>query len=196
LFFLCFLNPAMKCRQCKLYKSEKEFYKHGDVFLFRCKSCCREYYWNFRKFGLKKGRQKMSDECRKERIRAKFKRWYANNKEYFPNRRRNNPEARLAIYARTRVCNAIKRFFKKGSKSAPTAIMLGCSIRELKEYLEGLFRPGMTWENYGPVWHVDHIKPCCQFDLTNPEEQYKCFNHKNLQPLFKEENLRKNKYAH
>jgi hypothetical protein len=25
----------------------------------------------------------------------------------------------------------------------------------------------MNWENYGPVWHVDHIKPCNKFDLSN-----------------------------
>jgi hypothetical protein len=53
------------------------------------------------------------------------------------------------------------------------------------------FRPGMTWENYGPVWHVDHIKPCAKFDLTDPDQQRACFHFSNLQPLFADENLRK-----
>lgn len=49
----------------------------------------------------------------------------------------------------------------------------------------------MTWENYGPVWHVDHIRPCASFDLQDPAQQRECFNFKNLQPLFAKENLKK-----
>lgn len=36
-----------------------------------------------------------------------------------------------------------------------------------------------------PKWEVDHIKGIVNFDLTNEEEQLKCFNYKNLQPLLK-----------
>ena len=42
----------------------------------------------------------------------------------------------------------------------------------------------MTWDNYGGYWHIDHIIPCCRFDLTKEEEQLKCFHYTNLQPLF------------
>jgi hypothetical protein len=49
----------------------------------------------------------------------------------------------------------------------------------------------MTWENYGPVWHVDHIRPCASFDLTDPAQQRECFHFSNLQPLFAAENLAK-----
>ncbi len=48
----------------------------------------------------------------------------------------------------------------------------------------------MSWENYGK-WHVDHILPCASFDLGKPEEQFKCFNYKNLQPLWATDNLKK-----
>lgn len=41
------------------------------------------------------------------------------------------------------------------------------------------------------MWHIDHIKPISKFDLTNIEEQKKCFNYKNLQPLWSKENLKK-----
>ena len=37
----------------------------------------------------------------------------------------------------------------------------------------------------------DHVRPCSLFDLTDLEEQKKCFNFKNLQPLWAEENLSK-----
>lgn len=50
----------------------------------------------------------------------------------------------------------------------------------------------MTWENYGFYgWHIDHIKPCDSFDLMNSKEQEKCFNYRNLQPLWAEENFKK-----
>ena len=48
-----------------------------------------------------------------------------------------------------------------------------------------MFKPGMSWENYGKIWEIDHIKPCDSFDLTKLEEQQKCFHYTNLQPLFK-----------
>lgn len=68
--------------------------------------------------------------------------------------------------------------------------MIGCSIEELKQYLEKQFKEGMTWDNYGE-WHIDHIIPCAAFDLTKEEEQLKCFNYTNLQPLWAEENEKK-----
>ncbi|GAF80419.1 unnamed protein product, partial [marine sediment metagenome] len=36
-----------------------------------------------------------------------------------------------------------------------------------------------------------HINPCAKFDLSKPEEQQKCFNYKNLQPLWAKDNIRK-----
>jgi hypothetical protein len=52
----------------------------------------------------------------------------------------------------------------------------------------------MTFNNHGfgkDKWHIDHIIPCSAFNLTDIEQQQKCFNYKNLQPLWQEENFRK-----
>lgn len=76
-------------------------------------------------------------------------------------------------------------------KAARTLVLLGCSIEFLCENLEKQFQPGMTWENYGPVWHVDHILPCSAFHLQHSEEQEICFNWSNLQPLFAKDNILK-----
>jgi hypothetical protein len=77
-------------------------------------------------------------------------------------------------------------------RSARTEALLGADFRFVKNYLEKLFSPGMTWLNRGKhSWHVDHIRPCSSFDLTDPEQQKLCFHYTNLQPLWAVDNLRK-----
>mgnify|MGYP003522388959 CR=1 FL=1 len=73
----------------------------------------------------------------------------------------------------------------KGSITNKLKEYLGCSLIELKIYLEELFKPEMNWSNHGEIWEIDHIKPISSFDLNIIEEQRKCFYFSNLQPLFK-----------
>jgi metal-dependent amidase/aminoacylase/carboxypeptidase family protein len=84
---------------------------------------------------------------------------------------------------RARIWKAIKR----GDKAKQTVKLIGCPIEELKRHLESKFLDGMSWDNYGE-WHIDHIKPCSKFDLTKETQQLKCFNYKNLQPLWAKQN--------
>lgn len=77
---------------------------------------------------------------------------------------------------------------KNSSKKLKTLDLLGCSLEDLRKHLENQFVEGMTWDNYGSFWDVDHIIPCSYFDLTKEENQRICFNFRNLQPLLKEEN--------
>jgi len=77
-----------------------------------------------------------------------------------------------------------------------TFALVGCTIGELRTWLEDQFTVGMSWENYGEGgWHVDHIKPLSLFDLSKEEEQRKACHYTNLQPLWATDNLSKgNKY--
>lgn len=104
-------------------------------------------------------------------------------------RNRKNPQWRLVNALRTRLRDALRGSGVK--KSVATMDLLGCPVAWLQVHLESLFKPGMTWENRGSVWHVDHVKPCAKFDLSNPEQQRICFHWTNLQPLFATENLKK-----
>jgi hypothetical protein len=99
----------------------------------------------------------------------------------------NHPPAKLAHSIRVRVRLALRGV----ARSSHTAELLGCSASDLQSWLTAQFKPGMSWGNYGPVWHVDHKRPCASFDLSKPEQQKACFHYTNLQPLFAEENLRK-----
>ena len=93
---------------------------------------------------------------------------------------------------RQKVSDRIRKALKNnyGQKSKSCAKFIGCSIPELREHLESQFQHGMSWDNYG-AWHIDHIRPCSSFNLTNENEQSQCFHFTNLQPLWAEENLKK-----
>ena len=103
-------------------------------------------------------------------------------------RKKNDKDYRLEHTIRNRIRMAIKKEVKSGSSLE----LLGCSIDFLKKYISKKFTVGMKWENHG-LWHLDHIIPCCQFDLSKPEQQRKCFHYTNLQPLWAKDNLSKAK---
>lgn len=95
---------------------------------------------------------------------------------------------KLAKNLRARLNNALNDHYKAGSAVND----LGCSIEELKKYLESKFKPGMSWDNWSKDgWHIDHIKPLASFDLSDPNQFKEACNYKNLQPLWAEENLSK-----
>ena len=102
-------------------------------------------------------------------------------------------EGKLIHYMRTRISIALRK--NKNIKHKRTLELLGCNMKNLKQYIENQFNKkpntiGMSWDNYGE-WHIDHIKPCIQYDLSKEKEQKKCFNYKNLQPLWAKDNMKK-----
>jgi hypothetical protein len=99
------------------------------------------------------------------------------------------PKNKIGRRLRSRVRSALKRNVSGGRsiKTDSTQKLLGISYDELVGYLEGLFKDGMSWDNYG-TWHIDHIIPCSYFDLTLEENQRICFNYQNLTPLWGEDN--------
>ena len=118
-----------------------------------------------------------------EKNRAKIKKWRDNNPEYF-----KKVEVRLAHNLRSRLIRAIKNDQKSGSAIRD----LGCSVEELKQYIENQFQSEMTWDNWAmDGWHIDHIKPLVSFDLTDRKQFLEACHYTNLQPLWTIENLSK-----
>jgi hypothetical protein len=127
----------------------------------------------------------------KEEIKQYHKNYKERRTKHIKNRKKTDINFRLSCYLRTRVWSALKGI----NKSKSTIKLLGCSIEKLKKHLEKHFKPRMSWANYGK-WHIDHIRPCASFDLSKPSEQFKCFNYKNLRPLWKAENLSRSKKSY
>lgn len=132
-------------------------------------------------------KQKEYREKNKDKVAA-YTRRYRKESGYFERRYKEDAQYRLAYLLRRRLRNALKGNAKKGS----AVTLLGCSIDELKFYLEGRFQDGMTWENWGTHgWHLDHVVPLAFFDLTNEEHLQQVCHYTNLQPLWAKENISK-----
>ena len=107
--------------------------------------------------------------------------------EYTRKRLAVDPLYRLTRQLRNRARKAL--LASRACKSGATFELIGCTSAELRSHLEAQFSEGMSWENYSyRGWHVDHIRPCASFDLTDPEQQKQCFHFSNLQPLWRLEN--------
>ncbi len=131
-------------------------------------------------------------EANKKKIAEGGRKYYQENKEkrneYARDRRKIDPGYRLATRLRNRVNSAIKSSQKSGSAVND----LGCTIDELKHHLESQFQEGMYWGNWAHAgWHIDHIKPLRNFDLTDREQFLEACHYTNMQPLWALENYRK-----
>jgi hypothetical protein len=98
---------------------------------------------------------------------------------------RKNPVARIKLGLRKRVRSLIK------SKGFSVSALVGCNSITLRSWLEEKFKRGMTWDNYGRVWVVDHKIPLASFDLSIPEQRAIACHYTNLQPLTHRENSEK-----
>ena len=127
--------------------------------------------------------------CRAFKHEAKRRSAKKHPRSYNYRRAAKDPAFRVQ---RSLSCRLLKEL-RRGSarKDAKTMELIGCTRAELRSRLASKFQPGMSWNNHGTAWHVDHIQPCASFDLRDPEQQRLCFHYSNLQPLWAEINSSK-----
>ena len=154
-------------------KNKEKMLERGRNYRENNRDKTREYYLNNREREI--ARQRKYRRENKEKININLRK-----------KRKLNMEHRIKCNLRTRIWEAIKG----NNKSQSTIDLLGCSISLLKEHLAVRFKDNMNWDNYGE-WHIDHIRPCSSFDLSDPSQQQKCFHYTNLQPLWAKDNLSK-----
>jgi hypothetical protein len=111
-------------------------------------------------------------------------------KEYIAKRKIECPSFRLRILMRNRLYSILARN-NKVSKTSLLNRYLGCDEQELIAHIESQFTPEMTWENWGKVWHLDHIIPICLLDINNDLTLKAILCYTNLRPLSIQDNLRK-----
>ena len=186
------------CTKCRVEKEASLFHKNKktkDGCNRVCARCCNKaYHATPNKTEVRK---KWYHENKKQ-ARENHSKWLDENKIANNERDRiyRNERYKTDIQFRLKLAirNRTKQVLKGKNKSERTLNLLGCSFDELQIYFEQQFTKGMTWENYGQ-WHIDHIRPCANFDLSDSDQQKQCFHYTNLQPLWALDNLLKsNKY--
>jgi len=106
--------------------------------------------------------------------------------EYQRNRRQIDPAFKLAGGLRSKMYK-----FMNGIQSQTASNLLCCTKDDFVEWMKFQLKPGMTMENHGSLWHMDHVIPVARFDLTVPEEQQRCWHWSNFQPMNGSENMSK-----
>ena len=68
--------------------------------------------------------------------------------------------------------------------------LLGCNKKEFEKYINENLKDNMSLENYGD-WEIDHIYAISKINFEDKTEIIKYYNYTNLQPLWKEKNIKK-----
>ena len=153
--------------------------------------------WHLRNPERQRERTKAWREANPEKGREYALKWRTNNKERYlqvsraaSNRRRSSPKGKVdcAIF------NVLYRGIRaKVNRASKYTMALGYDWKTLRAHLEAQFTPVMTWENWGEVWELDHIKPLSSFQYTSLDGPLfrECWALINLRPLLREENASK-----
>ena len=84
----------------------------------------------------------------------------------------------------------------KGTGTAPSFDMLGCTVQDFKDHITAQLHDGMTWDNYGPAsttqrhWNIDHITPL-KYGAPTLEEMVERLHYTNTQPMWASDNMAK-----
>lgn len=157
----------MRCRICQ---SEKNAFRHNEL----CVVCFDEIKYDH------------IDEKYQDLVEERdFK------EEFRVDRRSYDPMYKLKrdILAKTRM--AIKN--KSWRSGGATERLIGTDKNTFMSYLESKFSDEMSWDNYGKIWHVDHIVPLAS---ANDETQmYNLAHFLNVRPCIKEANILKSDHV-
>lgn len=180
-------NEAKKSGITRYYTGKLCIFGHLDERLVsncQCVTCNRI---NRKKWSLTTvGKEKIKAEIKRRRLTVKGKaasyktvkayRLTENGKVFIKQSKqrylKKDINRRIAANLRSRLYAALKRNIKQGS----AVDALGCSIQEFREHLERGFAPNWSWENWGELWHIDHIKSLATFDLSD-KNQFMVANH-------------------
>jgi len=86
---------------------------------------------------------------------------------------------------------AFRRIMHGETKRHEIIQHIGCDLFTLRSYISSFMTEGITWNNYGSDWVIDHIVPMRLFDIFSDADLKLVWNYRNLMPLMKRDNLHK-----
>ncbi len=182
------LDPADRCmsigeahylmwthekKQLRAAKAKANWSYHPDFVNWRAARYAANQYAN--QTPETKARRKKAAE-RYRRKQGHLPRAMATLKRYGDSMHRK-ARKRVALNLRRKTVDAYKR------GAGNYLHWLGCTGLELREWLEHQFKRGMTHDNYGTYWNIDHITPLASFNLSDPQQYLIAANYCNLQPM-------------
>jgi hypothetical protein len=90
----------------------------------------------------------------------------------------------------------LRRFYNTNIKSQRASILLGIDKTGFKNHIDKYLIEGMTKENFGELWGLDHIVPIQLFDFDNVDDFSLCYNYNNIIPMFNSDNRLKGASVH
>jgi len=156
----------------------------NDKGEFQCRICKEWKAPN--KFKKDKARvlgiELMCLDCFNERRKPTYRAW-------LKKKRKDDPKFRL----NQRMSGSIRHCLNGTKNLRHWENLVGYTVEQLKRSLERKFTDGMSWDNYGVYWHIDHYLPLSAFNFEKPEDKdFKlAWALKNLRPLKADENQKK-----
>lgn len=147
-------NDGKICKKCDTWKPLSEYPTRSSQHGYRheCKEC--------RQSMLNEYYQTTYNEVRRER-------------------KKTDIQYKILCNHRHYVYKCLTRYSLKCTSSIN---YIGCTVEQLKLWLEFMFSEDMSWDNYGTIWSIDHVIPLSLFDLADPQQQLIAFHWSNMQP--------------
>jgi len=186
------LNNPEKFKQSNINwhnknKEKMEVYikEYGKQYYQNNKEKVAQYIKNYYQQNKEKLKQKAAEYNKKPEVIIRKR----ESKRKSDRKKMENPFHRISNNMRGNMYHALKA--KKGFRKWED--LVGYTLQDLINHMTPLLIDGMTWDNYGSEWHVDHIKPKSWFNYQSTDEpQFKeCWSLFNLQPKWKHDNLSK-----
>jgi len=185
-------NKDKRNKQMREYreKNRKKLIKHSREYYQKNKDKYKKYLVGGREY-YQKNKEKINKRIReynqknRKKIIKQSREYHQKNRkrirEYNQKRRQQDPILRIKLNLRSRLRVCLKNYGE--GKKFPSS-KYGINYKKIIEHLK-------PFPKEIKKYHIDHIKPLCSFDLTNPKQIKNAFAPENHQWLLAGENLKK-----
>ena len=195
------LNEPLTYRPTRKWAS-KHFFAHLPPGPERDRAVQRESRRMQRAAAKAEGRVRPGDDWaarNPDRHRANGRKWRSANLERARELARNNQATRRSTpwgQINNRIWTVMHGCVQRNSANqSKYTDALGYLWSELRIHLEAQFTSGMTWDNWGAVWELDHIEPLAGFRYLTVDDPLfrEAWALSNLRPLARSANASKGK---